>query len=52
MEKDKLEIVLADMFDELKILNNNMAEQKRQVAQLQEKISDSKEKASRLNEAA
>ena len=51
METEKLEILLADMFDELKTLSNNMLEQKQQIAQLEEKVCDFEEKANQLNKA-
>lgn len=38
MEKDKLEIVLEDMLDELKNVNNGIREHKQQAIQLQENL--------------
>ena len=52
MEREKIEIVLTDMFDELKTLNNNIQEQKQQTAQLREKICDFEERENRLNKSA
>ena len=49
MEKEKLEILLADMFDDLRTLNNNMLEQKQQIAQMQDKVCEFEKK---VNKAA
>ena len=38
MEKEKLEIVLEDILDELKTVNNTMQQHKQQTAELQEKV--------------
>jgi hypothetical protein len=46
MEKDKLEIVLEDILDELKSVNNGIREHKQQATQLQEKFVAFEEKLS------
>ena len=38
MEKDKLEIVLEDILDELKTVNNTMQQHKQQTTELQERV--------------
>jgi hypothetical protein len=52
MEKEKLEIVLEDILDELKAVNNLMHGQKQQASELQERFSAFEEKISQLNHAA
>ena len=52
MEKEKLEIVLEDMLDELKIINNTTQEQKQQSTQLQERFFALEEKINQSNPAA
>lgn len=52
MEKEKVEIVLADILDELKTTNNIMQEQRQQIVQLQERTVAFEEKINRLNELA
>lgn len=51
MEKEKIEFVLEDMLDELRMTNNNMQEQKQQIAQLHQKVFAFEEKVSRENKA-
>lgn len=52
MEKGKVEIVLADILDELKITVTIMQEQKQQIAQLQERTFAFEERINCLNELA
>ena len=52
MEKDKLEIVLEDILDELKSVNNGIREHKQQAIQLQEKFVAFEEKASQIKQPA
>src|SRR6478609_5533844 len=52
MEKEKLELVLEDILDELKIINNTTQQQKQQVLQLQENFFALEEKINQLNSAA
>ena len=51
MEKEKLEIVLAEILDELKVTNNVMHKQGQQIAQLQEKTFTLDERIIQLNQA-
>jgi hypothetical protein len=50
MEKEKLEIVLEDILDELKTVNNLMHEQKQQTSQMQQRFFAFEEKINQLNE--
>ena len=52
MEKDKLEIVLEDILDELKSVNNDIREQKQQATQLQEKFVAFEEKINQIKQPA
>ena len=52
MEKDKLEIVLEDILDELKSVNNGIREHKQQAIQLQEKFVAFEEKANQTKQPA
>lgn len=52
MEKEKLDIVLADILDELKISNKAIQEQKQQILELHGKLPAFEEKTNRLNESA
>ena len=49
MEKEKLEMLLEDIMDDLKNVNNLLQEQKQQSMQLEEKISSSDVKLNQLN---
>ncbi|MGN6213655.1 hypothetical protein [Parafilimonas sp.] len=51
MEKEKIEFVLEDMLDELKMINNSVQEQKQQITQLYQKVSAFEEKANQANKA-
>jgi hypothetical protein len=52
MENDKIELVLEDVLDELRTINNAMQEHKQQAVQLKEKICDFQEKINQSNPAA
>jgi hypothetical protein len=52
MEKDKLELVLEDVLDELKTINNAMQEHKQQAVQLKEIFYAYEEKANELKQAS
>ena len=52
MEKEKLELVLEDILDELKTVNNAMHEQKQQTKQLQERFFAVEEKINQINHTA
>ena len=49
MEKEKLEIVLEGMLDELKTVNNKMQHYKQQTTELQERVFAFKERRDKLN---
>ena len=49
MEKDKLEIVLEDILDELKTVNNTMQQHKQQTTELQERVFAFEERIDKLN---
>ena len=52
MEKDKFEIVLEDILDELKSVNNGIREHKQQAIQLQEKFVAFEEKITQIKQPA
>lgn len=52
MEKDKLEIVLEDILDELKTVNNTMQQHKQQTTELQEQVLAFEERIDKLNPSA
>ena len=52
MEKDKLEIILEDILDELKSVNNGIREHKQQAIELQEKLVAFEEKISQIKQPA
>jgi hypothetical protein len=49
MEKDKLEIVLEDILDELKTINTTMQQHKQQTMELQERVFAFEERIDKLN---